>query len=61
MSSGGVGGLSRERGASQKVRHLPRNLGETKLFGGISGILPGYPGGARKVWEKMFVFIFGPL
>ena len=45
-------GLPREGvGAKKSVCHSkPR---ETKLFGGISrDFLPGYPGGARKIWEQ---------
>ena len=35
--------------------------GNQTFWAGYAGILQGYPGGARKVWEKKFVFNFRPL
>ena len=56
------GGLPREWGGSQTVRYVPRNQGNQTFLAGYPGILLGYLGGARKVWEKKkFVFNFCPL
>ena len=44
------------RGGGRKVRYVPRNQGDQTFVAGYPGILPGYPGGARKVWEKKIVF-----
>ena len=49
--SGGVGS-STWMGGGQKVRHVPRSQENQTFRAGHPGILPGYPGGARKVWEK---------
>ena len=49
--SGGVG-VCASRGGGQKVRYVPRNQGNQTFLAGYPGILPGYPGGAREVWEK---------
>ena len=35
-----------------KVRYVPRNHGNQTFLAGYLRILPGYPGDARKVWEK---------
>ena len=45
-------GSSTWTGGGQKVRYVPRNQGNQTFWAGYPGILPGYPGGARKVWEK---------
>ena len=50
ISSGGVG-VFHVKGR-QKVRHVPRSQGKTNFLAGYPGILPGYPGGARKVRGK---------
>ena len=42
-------GLPRERVGAKKVRYVPRNQGNQTFWAGYPGILPGYPGGARKV------------
>ena len=47
-----VGGLPREGGGGRKVRYVPRNPGNQTFLAGYPGIWPGYPGSARKVWEK---------
>ena len=47
ISSGGVG----LRGGGQKVRYVPRNPRKPSFWARYPGILPGYPGGARKVWQ----------
>ena len=36
-------------GSSPKVRYVPRSQGNQTFFAEYPGILPGYPGGARKV------------
>ena len=46
------GGLPREGVGGRKVRYAPRNQGNQTFLAGYPGILPGYPGGARKVWEE---------
>ena len=45
-------GFSTWRGGGRKVRYVPRNQGNQTLLAGYPRILPGYPGGAQKVWEK---------
>ena len=42
-------GSSTRRGGVQKVRYAPRNQGNQTFLAGYPGILPGYPGGTRKV------------
>ena len=49
--SGGWGS-STWRGGGQKVRYVLRNPGKPNFWAGYPGILPGYLGGALKVWEK---------
>ena len=45
-------GSSTWTGGGQKVRYAPRNQGNQTFLAGYPGILRGYPGGARKVWEE---------
>ena len=45
-------GSSTWRGWGQKFRYMPRNQGNQTVWAGCPGILLGYPGIARKVWEK---------
>ena len=45
-------GSSTWTGGGQKVRYVPRNQGNQTFWAGYPGILPGYPGIARKVGEK---------
>ena len=54
ISSGGVG-VFHVKGGGQQVRYVLRNPGKPNLFVAWPGILPGYPGGARKFEKKMFV------
>ena len=54
-------GSSTWRGGGQKVRYVPRNQGNQTYLAGYPGILPGYPGGARKVWKKNLCWFFGPI
>ena len=54
------GGLPRE-GVGAKVPYVLRNPGQPNFLAGYLRILPGYPGSARKVWEKKFVFNFRSL
>ena len=53
-------GFSMWRDGGRKVRYVPRNQGNQTLLAGFPGILPGYPGGARKAWEKSLCSIFVP-
>ena len=53
-------GLPHEGVGGQKVRYAPRNQGNQTFLAGYPGILPGYPGGAREVWEKSLGSIFVP-
>ena len=55
------GGSSAQRGGGQNVRYVPRNPGKTNFLAGYAGILPGCPGGARRVIKKKFVFNVCPL
>ena len=43
------GGLPREGVGAKKFRYAPRNQGNQTFLAGYPGILPGYPGSARKV------------
>ena len=43
----------------QKVRYVPRNPGKPSWWD-IPGFCPGYPWGARKVWERMCVQFLAP-
>ena len=45
-------GSSTSRGGFQKVRYVLRNPGKPNFLARYPGILPGYPGGAREVWER---------
>ena len=45
-------GSSTWTGGGQKVRYVPRNQGNQTFWAGYPGILLGYPGSTRKVWEK---------
>ena len=45
-------GPSTWMGGGQKVRYVLRSPGKPNFFAGYPVILPGYPGGVRKVWEK---------
>ena len=45
----------------QKVQYVHQSPGKTKVLAGYPGLLPGYPGGARKLEEKKSVFYFWPL
>ena len=50
--SGGLG-VFHVLGWGPKSSVCPSKPGKSNLLGGIfPGILPGYPGGARKVWER---------
>ena len=49
--SGGVGD-SHTKGWGPKSSVCPSKPGKSNFLAGYPGILPGYPGGARKVWEK---------
>ena len=58
--SGGVG-VFHVKGWGAKSSVCPSNQGNQTLLAGYPGILPGYPGGARKVWEKkVWCSIFVP-
>ena len=54
-------GVFHVKGRGPKVRYGPRNQENQTLLAGYPGILPGYPGGARKVREKKFAFNFRSL
>ena len=54
------GGLSREGVGAKKFGMSLETQGIKFFWAGYPGILPGYPGSARKVWEKKFGFNFGP-
>ena len=43
------GGIPREGVGAKKVRYVPRNPGNQTFLAGYPGILPGYPGSARKI------------
>ena len=58
---GGGSKTSTWRGGGQKVRYVPRNQGNHIFLAGYPRILPGYPGGGRKVREKKSLCsFFGP-
>ena len=51
-------GVFHAKGWGPKVRYALRNQGNQTFLAGYPGILPGYPGGARKVLRKKFGFNF---
>ena len=61
ISSGGVG-VFHVKGWGPKSSVCPSKPRETKLFGGMPRDFAwDFPGGARKVWDKKFVFNSRPL